>query len=158
MNGPLVILNDVKFPQFSEIVNITLPDGTKRSGQVLEITRNKAVVQVCLSLSLITKLPSDRSLVFALLLSIIIIIEHSLIDMCFWPTQWFSAYSKYIYWSLLIIELICSGLRGYLGYRCQEHHLRVHGRHSPFACVRGHARPYLQRIRKAHRQGILLFN
>ncbi|CAI4224832.1 unnamed protein product [Auanema sp. JU1783] len=46
VNGPLVILNDVKFPQFSEIVNITLPDGTKRSGQVLEITRNKAVVQV----------------------------------------------------------------------------------------------------------------
>lgn len=46
VNGPLVILNDVKFPQFSEIVNITLPDGTKRSGQVLEISRNKAVVQV----------------------------------------------------------------------------------------------------------------
>ncbi|CAB3410443.1 unnamed protein product [Caenorhabditis bovis] len=46
VNGPLVILNDVKFPQFSEIVKITLPDGTKRSGQVLEITRNKAVVQV----------------------------------------------------------------------------------------------------------------
>ncbi|VDM64418.1 unnamed protein product [Angiostrongylus costaricensis] len=46
VNGPLVILNDVKFPQFSEIVHITLPDGSKRSGQVLEITRNKAVVQV----------------------------------------------------------------------------------------------------------------
>uniref|UniRef100_A0A8R1DGV0 Vacuolar proton pump subunit B n=1 Tax=Caenorhabditis japonica TaxID=281687 RepID=A0A8R1DGV0_CAEJA len=46
VNGPLVILNDVKFPQFSEIVKITLPDGTKRSGQVLEITKNKAVVQV----------------------------------------------------------------------------------------------------------------
>ncbi|VDM75782.1 unnamed protein product [Strongylus vulgaris] len=46
VNGPLVILNDVKFPQFNEIVLLTLPDGTKRSGQVLEITRNKAVVQV----------------------------------------------------------------------------------------------------------------
>ena len=46
VNGPLVILNDVKFPQFSEIVKITLPDGTMRSGQVLEITKNKAVVQV----------------------------------------------------------------------------------------------------------------
>lgn len=46
VNGPLVILNDVKFPQFNEIVQITLPDGSKRSGQVLEITRNKAVVQV----------------------------------------------------------------------------------------------------------------
>ncbi|KAK6025782.1 hypothetical protein OSTOST_08311, partial [Ostertagia ostertagi] len=44
VNGPLVILNDVKFPQFNEIVHITLPDGSKRSGQVLEITRNKAVV------------------------------------------------------------------------------------------------------------------
>ncbi|EYC22420.1 hypothetical protein Y032_0017g3338 [Ancylostoma ceylanicum] len=46
VNGPLVILNEVKFPQYNEIVHITLPDGTKRCGQVLEITRNKAVVQV----------------------------------------------------------------------------------------------------------------
>ena len=46
MNGPLVILSDVKFPQYEEIVTITLPDGTKRSGQVLEVTKNKAVVQV----------------------------------------------------------------------------------------------------------------
>ncbi|EJW72343.1 Atp6v1b2 protein, partial [Wuchereria bancrofti] len=46
VNGPLVILGDVKFPQYAEIVQLTLPDGTKRSGQVLEITRNKAVVQV----------------------------------------------------------------------------------------------------------------
>jgi hypothetical protein len=46
VNGPLVILGDVKFPQFAEIVQLTLPDGTKRSGQVLEISRTKAVVQV----------------------------------------------------------------------------------------------------------------
>uniref|UniRef100_A0A8R1Y9E3 Vacuolar proton pump subunit B n=1 Tax=Onchocerca volvulus TaxID=6282 RepID=A0A8R1Y9E3_ONCVO len=46
VSGPLVILGDVKFPQYAEIVQLTLPDGTKRSGQVLEITRNKAVVQV----------------------------------------------------------------------------------------------------------------
>ncbi|MCP9258214.1 V-type proton ATPase subunit B [Dirofilaria immitis] len=46
VNGPLVILGDVKFPQYAEIVQLTLPNGTKRSGQVLEITRNKAVVQV----------------------------------------------------------------------------------------------------------------
>jgi hypothetical protein len=26
----------VKFPKFNEIVNLTLPDGTERSGQVLE--------------------------------------------------------------------------------------------------------------------------
>lgn len=64
VNGPLVILNDVKFPQFSEIVNITLPDGTKRSGQVLEITRNKAVVQVRLSLFLLS-LSCHRSLAFS---------------------------------------------------------------------------------------------
>lgn len=46
VNGPLVILGDVKFPQYAEIVQLTLADGTKRSGQVLEVTKNKAVVQV----------------------------------------------------------------------------------------------------------------
>jgi len=46
VNGPLVILDDVKFPQFAEIVHLTLPDGTKRSGQVLEVSGSKAVVQV----------------------------------------------------------------------------------------------------------------
>lgn len=35
-----------QFPQFAEIVHLTLPDGTKRSGQVLEIQGSKAVVQV----------------------------------------------------------------------------------------------------------------
>lgn len=46
VNGPLVILGDVKFPQYAEIVKLTLPDGTKRTGQVLEVTKDKAVVQV----------------------------------------------------------------------------------------------------------------
>ncbi|EPZ31141.1 V-type ATPase [Rozella allomycis CSF55] len=46
VNGPLVILDNVKFPKYAEIVTLTLPDGTKRSGQVLEVTGNKAVVQV----------------------------------------------------------------------------------------------------------------
>uniref|UniRef100_A0A671RLN2 Vacuolar proton pump subunit B n=1 Tax=Sinocyclocheilus anshuiensis TaxID=1608454 RepID=A0A671RLN2_9TELE len=46
VNGPLVILDQVKFPRFAEIVHLTLPDGTKRSGQVLEVTGSKAVVQV----------------------------------------------------------------------------------------------------------------
>lgn len=46
VNGPLVILGDVKFPQYAEIVRLTLPDGTKRTGQVLEVTKDKAVVQV----------------------------------------------------------------------------------------------------------------
>ena len=36
INGPLVILDNVKFPRFNEIVSLTLPDGTERSGQVLE--------------------------------------------------------------------------------------------------------------------------
>ncbi|KAJ1657413.1 Vacuolar ATP synthase subunit B [Dispira simplex] len=46
VNGPLVILDNVKFPRFAEIVQITLPDGSKRSGQVLEVQGKKAVVQV----------------------------------------------------------------------------------------------------------------
>ena len=46
MNGPLVILDNVKFPKFAEIVNLTLPDGSCRSGQILEVSGSKAVVQV----------------------------------------------------------------------------------------------------------------
>ena len=30
VNGPLVILDDVKFPKFAEIVNLRLADGTHR--------------------------------------------------------------------------------------------------------------------------------
>jgi len=36
----------VKFPKYAEIVNLTLANGEKRKGQVLEINGNKAVVQV----------------------------------------------------------------------------------------------------------------
>ena len=36
----------VKFPRYNEIVNLTLPDGTQRSGQVLEARGTRAVVQV----------------------------------------------------------------------------------------------------------------
>eukprot|EP01091_Cochliopodium_minus_P011011 TRINITY_DN304_c0_g1_i1.p1 TRINITY_DN304_c0_g1~~TRINITY_DN304_c0_g1_i1.p1 ORF type:complete len:486 (+),score=119.69 TRINITY_DN304_c0_g1_i1:64-1521(+) len=46
VNGPLVILDNVKLPQFAEIVNITLTDGTKRRGQILEVSGKRAVVQV----------------------------------------------------------------------------------------------------------------
>ncbi|KAF2760563.1 V-type ATPase [Pseudovirgaria hyperparasitica] len=46
VNGPLVILENVKFPQYNEIVTLTLPDGTERAGQVLEARGDKAVVQV----------------------------------------------------------------------------------------------------------------
>lgn len=46
VNGPLVILDKVKFPRYAEIVNLTLGDGSKRRGQVLEINGDKAIVQV----------------------------------------------------------------------------------------------------------------
>merc|ERR1711881_597286 len=46
VNGPLVILDNVKFPRYNEIVSLTLPDGSERSGQVLEARGNRAVVQV----------------------------------------------------------------------------------------------------------------
>ncbi|CAI2312129.1 unnamed protein product [Caenorhabditis sp. 36 PRJEB53466] len=46
VNGPLVIVRDVKFSVFNEIVKITLPSGEVRMGQVLESFKNKAVVQV----------------------------------------------------------------------------------------------------------------
>ncbi len=42
----MVILDNVKFPKFAEIVNLTLPDGSVRSGQILEVSGSKAVVQV----------------------------------------------------------------------------------------------------------------
>jgi len=46
VNGPLVILDEVKFPKYAEIVQLRLHDGTLRSGQVLEVSGSKAVVQV----------------------------------------------------------------------------------------------------------------
>lgn len=46
VNGPLVILDNVKFPKYAEIVNLSLPDGSQKRGQVLEVTGSKAVVQV----------------------------------------------------------------------------------------------------------------
>lgn len=39
-------LPSCQFAQYAEIVNFTLPDGTQRSGQVLEVTGTKAIVQV----------------------------------------------------------------------------------------------------------------
>merc|ERR1711998_146010 len=46
VKGPLVILQDVKKPRYGEIVSLTLGDGRKRRGQVLEVEGNNAVVQV----------------------------------------------------------------------------------------------------------------
>lgn len=42
----IVFLILLQFPRYAEIVHLTLPDGTKRSGQVLEVIGTKAVVQV----------------------------------------------------------------------------------------------------------------
>lgn len=44
VDGPLVVLDNVKFPKYAEIVNVVLGDGTVRKGQVLEINGKKAVV------------------------------------------------------------------------------------------------------------------
>jgi len=46
VEGPLVILDNVKFPKYAEIVNVKLGDGTVRKGQVLEIAGKRAIVQV----------------------------------------------------------------------------------------------------------------
>eukprot|EP01134_Creolimax_fragrantissima_P003060 CFRG3060T1 len=46
VNGPLVVLDNVKNAQFQEIVSLTLPNGEVRSGQVLEVQGKKAIVQV----------------------------------------------------------------------------------------------------------------
>ena len=40
VNGPLVILDNVKFPKFAEIVNLRLPDGNYRAGQVRKHSAN----------------------------------------------------------------------------------------------------------------------
>lgn len=42
----ILFLPHFQFPRYAEIVHLTLPDGTRRSGQVLEVSGSKAVVQV----------------------------------------------------------------------------------------------------------------
>jgi len=46
VEGPLVVLDNVKFPKYAEIVNVKLGDGQTRKGQVLEIAGKRAVVQI----------------------------------------------------------------------------------------------------------------
>jgi V-type H+-transporting ATPase subunit B len=46
VEGPLIVLDNVKFPKYSEIVNVRLGDGTVRKGEVLEINGKRAVVQI----------------------------------------------------------------------------------------------------------------
>merc|ERR1712086_942731 len=46
VEGPLVIMENVKFPTYGEIVNVSLADGSVRQGQILEVNKKKAIVQV----------------------------------------------------------------------------------------------------------------
>merc|ERR1712166_835665 len=46
VKGPLVILENIKNPTNGEIVSLTLSDGRKRRGRVLEVDGSKAIVQV----------------------------------------------------------------------------------------------------------------
>lgn len=46
INGPLVTLQNVNNPTYGEIVKVLLPDGTTRTGKVLETCEDKAVVQI----------------------------------------------------------------------------------------------------------------
>lgn len=46
ISGPLLIVDKVEDIKFGELVEIFLPDGNKRRGQVLEVNRNTALIQV----------------------------------------------------------------------------------------------------------------
>ena len=46
VNGPLVVLDNIRFPRYAEIVTLTLADGSQRTGQILEVAGQRAVVQV----------------------------------------------------------------------------------------------------------------
>jgi V/A-type H+-transporting ATPase subunit B len=46
VTGPLVFVRDTHGVSFNEMVNIICPDGTERSGQVLELSGDLAVIQV----------------------------------------------------------------------------------------------------------------
>lgn len=44
--GPLILVEEVEGAKYGELVEIILPDGEKRNGQVLELNRDKALIQV----------------------------------------------------------------------------------------------------------------
>ncbi|TET18582.1 MAG: V-type ATP synthase subunit B, partial [Candidatus Cloacimonadota bacterium] len=46
ISGPLLIIDKVKDIKFGELVEIFLPDNSKRRGQVLEVNRSTALIQV----------------------------------------------------------------------------------------------------------------
>lgn len=57
--GLMLIYAKVKFPRYNEIVTLTLPDGTERSGQVLEARGKKRPCSAlnCLVLTCIFRKP-----------------------------------------------------------------------------------------------------
>jgi len=46
ITGPLMLVEGVEGVKYEELVEIELPDSSKRSGKVLEVNRDKALVQV----------------------------------------------------------------------------------------------------------------
>lgn len=46
ITGPLMLIEGVEGVKYEELVEIVLPDGTRRNGRVLEVDRDKALVQV----------------------------------------------------------------------------------------------------------------
>lgn len=46
VTGPLIFVHDVHDVAYNEMVSILMPDGTRRSGQVLEVSGETAVIQV----------------------------------------------------------------------------------------------------------------
>lgn len=46
ISGPLMLVEDIEGVKFSELAEVILPDGTIRSGQVLEVNRDKALIQI----------------------------------------------------------------------------------------------------------------
>ncbi|CAJ0608369.1 unnamed protein product [Cylicocyclus nassatus] len=45
VNGPLLVVDDVKFPVYGGVVRIKMRDGRTRIGQILETHGNKAIIQ-----------------------------------------------------------------------------------------------------------------
>lgn len=46
INGPLIVLDHVQNASFEEMVELTLNDGSKRLGRIIEIQGEKAIIQV----------------------------------------------------------------------------------------------------------------
>ena len=54
INGPLVVLDGLQDAAFEEIVEITAPGGEVRTGRIIEIQGERAIVQVFENTSLLS--------------------------------------------------------------------------------------------------------